>query len=57
MTKELHREIMKRSKLRNNFLRTISQEDGSKHNKYGNFCKKLLRTVKKLYFSNLDIKK
>ena len=27
MTKELHTEIMKRSRLRNNFLRTISQEN------------------------------
>ena len=48
---------MKRSRLRNNFLRTKSQEDRSKYNKQRNFCKKLLRTAKKLYFSKLDIKK
>ena len=56
MTKELHREIMKRSRLRNNFLRTKSQEDRLKYNKQRNFCKKLLRTAQKLYFNNLDIK-
>ena len=38
MTKELHREIMKRSRLRNNFLMTKSQEDISKYNKQRNFC-------------------
>ena len=57
MTKELHREIIKRSRLRNNFLRAKSQEDKSKYNKQRNFCKKVLRTAKKLCFSNLDIKK
>ena len=57
MTKELHREMMKRSRLCNNFLRTKSQEDRLKYNKQRNFCKKLLRTTKKLHFSNLDIKK
>ena len=57
MTKELHREILKRSTLSNNFLRTKSQEDRSKYNKQRNFCKILLRRAKKLYFSNLDMKK
>ena len=33
MTKELHREIMKISRTRNNFLRTKSQEDRLKYNK------------------------
>ena len=56
MTKELHREIMKRSRLRNNFLRAKSQEDRLKYNKQRNYCKKLLRTAKKLYFNNLDLK-
>ena len=57
MTKELHREIVKISRLRNNFLGTKSQEDRLKYNKQRNFCEKLLRTAEKLYFSNLDIKK
>ena len=57
MTKELHRKIMIRSRLRNNFLRTKSQKDRLKYNKQQIFCKKLLRKAKKLCFSNLDIKK
>ena len=38
-TKALHREIMKRSRLRNNFLRTKSLEDKLKCNKQLNFVK------------------
>ena len=41
MTKELDREIMKR--LRNNFLRTNSEEDRLKYNKQRNFCKKQIK--------------
>ena len=57
VTKELDREIMKRSRIRNKFLRTKSQEDRLKHNKQQKFCKKLLRTAKRLCFSNVGIKK
>ena len=57
MTKELHKAIMKRSRLRNNFLkdRTENNQKNLKHQR--NFCEKLLRTTKKSYYSNLDIKK
>ena len=57
MTKELHKAIMKRSRLRNKFLkdRTENNQKNFKHQR--NFCKKLLRTTKKSYYSNLDIKK
>ena len=56
MTKELHKAIMKRSRLRNKFLndRTENNQKNFKHQI--NFCKKLLRTTKKTYFNNLDIK-
>ena len=53
MKKELHREIMKRSRLYNNFLRTESQEDKLKYNMQQNFCKKLVRTAKTSYYSNI----
>ena len=56
MTKEFHRKNMKKSRLRNNFLRAKSQEDRLKYNKQRIFCKKLVGTAKKLYFNNLDIK-
>ena len=47
MTKELHKAIMKRSRLRNKFLkdRTENNQKNFKHQR--NFCKKLLRTTKK----------
>ena len=54
MTKELHREIIKRSRLRNNLLRTKSQEDRAKYNEHRKFCKKLLRATKKLYRKEVD---
>ena len=53
MKKELHREIMKRSRLYNNFLRTESQEDKLKYNMQRNICKKLVRTAKTSYYSNI----
>ena len=55
--KELHKAITKRSKLRNKFLkdRTENNQKNFKHQR--NICKKLLRTTKKSYYSNLDIKK
>ena len=55
MTKELHKAIMKRSRLRNQFLkdRTENNQKNFKHQR--NFCKKLLRTTKN--YSNLNIKK
>ena len=57
MTKELQKAIMKRSRLRNKFLkdRTENNQKNFKHQR--NFCKKLLRTTKKSHYSNLDIKK
>ena len=51
MIKELHREILRRSRLRSNSLRTKSQEDRLKYNKQQMFCKKQLSIAKKLYFS------
>ena len=56
MTKELHKAIMKRSRLRNKFLkdRTENNQKNFKHQR--NFCKKLLRTTKKSCYSNLNIK-
>ena len=55
MTKELHKAIMKRSRLRNKFLkdRTENNQKNFKHQR--NFCRKLLRTTKKSYYSNLYI--
>ena len=46
MTKELLREFMKKSRLRNNFLKTKSLEYRLKYSKQHNFCKKLLKQLK-----------
>ena len=48
---------MKRSILRNKYLKSKSLKDRKKYNIQRNFCKKLLRTTKKEYFNNLDTKK
>ena len=55
--KNWHQEIMKRSRLRNKYLKPKSLTDRKKYNIQRNFCKKLLRTTKKEYFNNLDTKK
>ena len=57
MTKELYKAIMKRSRLRNKFLKDRTENNQNNFKLQRNFCKKLLRTTKKLYYSNLDIKK
>ena len=47
---------MKRSRLRNKYLKSKSLTDRKKYNVQRNFCKKLLRTTKKEYFKNLEAK-
>ena len=51
MNKELKKAIMIRSKLRNKFLKSRSEEDRKTNNKQRNMCIKLLKkTKKKLLF-------
>ena len=57
MTKKLHKEIMKWSKLRNKYLKSKPLTDREKYNIQRNLCKKLVRTTKKEYFNNLNTKK
>ena len=57
MTKNLHKEIMKRSRLRNKYLKFKSLTDRTKYSIQRNFCEKLLRITKKKYFNKLDTKK
>ena len=47
---------MKRSKLRNNYLRERTNETKSLYNKQRNFCASILRKNKKDYFDNLNNK-
>ena len=57
MTKELHKSIMKKSRLRNKFRKTNSITDRKNYNVQRNYSKKLLKSSKKSYFNNLDIGK
>ena len=54
MTKNLKKEMMNRSRLRNKYLRNSSEENKLAYNKQRNICTSLLRKEKKSYFENLD---
>ena len=56
MTKDVHKAIMKRSRLINKFLTDRTENNRKNFKLQINFCKKLLRTTKKPYYSNLKIK-
>ena len=56
MTKELSKEIMKRSRLRNYFLRKKTEENCKLFVKQRNKCVSLLKKAKKEYYQNLDEK-
>ena len=54
MSKELHKAIMKRSRLRNKFLKHRTDTNKKNYSTQRNICKKLLKNTKKSYFENLD---
>ena len=47
MTKELHKAIKKRSRLRNKFLKNKNEVNRNSYKVQRNYCKKLLKTTKK----------
>ena len=57
MNRILSKEIMKRSRLRNKFLKSKSNADKKNYVKQRNYCVPLLRRTKKEYYGNLDPKK
>ena len=57
MSKELHKAIMKRSRLRNQFLKHRTDTNKKNYNTQKNLCKKLLKNTKKSYFEDFDTKK
>ena len=57
MSKDLHKAIMKRSKLRNKSLKSRNLSDRKNYTSQRNLCKKLLKNTKKTYLNNLDIRK
>ena len=56
MNKTLSKEIMKRSNLRNKYLKSRSEEDRQRFRKQRNLCVSLLRKTKRIYYSNLNEK-
>ena len=56
ITKELSREIMKKSRLKNNFLPKKTEETHKLYAKQRNKRVLLLKKVKKEYYQNLDEK-
>ena len=56
MTKDLHKAIMKRSRLRNKFLRDWADISREEYKNHRYLCVSLLKKSKKYHFTNLDIK-
>ena len=56
MTKQLPKEIMKRQRLRNNFLRNRTEENKILYNRQRNYCGSLLQKSKRRYYKNLNVK-
>ena len=56
MTKDLPKAIMKRSRLRNKFLRDKADISREEYKKQRNLCVSLQKKAKKDHFANLDIK-
>ena len=54
MNKKINKEIMKRSRLRNEFLNTKSDIDKRAYNKQRNICVTLIKQLKKNFFSKLN---
>ena len=57
MTKELHKRIMKRSRLRNKFLKNKNEINRNNYKLQRSYCIKLLKITKKQYFNNLNTSK
>ena len=57
MNRTLSKELMKRSRLRNKFLKSKSEADKKNYVKQRNYCVSLLRRTKKEYYGNLDPRK
>ena len=52
INKNISKEIMKRTRLRNKFFKTKNELDRENYNRHHNFCVTLMRKEKKKYFSN-----
>ena len=57
MTKALRKAIMRRSCLKNKYIKNRTNENWNTYKAQKNFCTNLLRKTKRNYFSNLNLKK
>ena len=57
MTKDLSKNIMKRSRLCNKYLNNNNEENRKLYAQQRNYCVSLLRKTKKVYYENLDERK
>ena len=57
MNKTISKEIMKRTRFRNQFLKNRTDEKKNRHTKQRNYVMSLLSKTKTQYYSNLDGKK
>ena len=57
MTKDLSKNIMKGSRLRNKYLNNNNEENRKLYAQQRNYCVSLLRKIKKVYYENLDERK
>ena len=56
ITKDLSKAIMKRSRLRNNFLKNRTGKNKTSYTKQWNYCVSLLKKSRKKHFANLNEK-
>ena len=57
MKKIISKAIMVKSRLKNKYMKNMSEGNKINHMRQINYCVKLLRKEKKHFFSNLDTKK
>ena len=57
MTKDLSKNIMKKSRLRNKYVENNNKENRKLYAKQRNYCVSLLRKTKKAYYENLNERK
>ena len=56
MNSKIHKEVMRRTRLRNKFIDSKTDADRIAYNKQRNYCVSLIRKEKKAYYSNLNIR-
>ena len=53
---KIHKEVMRRTRLRNKLMDSKTDADRIAYNKQRNYCVSLIRKEKKAYYSNLNIR-